>query len=146
MTSHRADALRTRRVRPRRLTRYVTSASLIVVTTIAVAVPLGRHLEGGPFVARISFVNPTAYDLRIEVTDTSRQGWAPVVTAQRTATTVAERVLDQGDVWIFRFSAQGEEVRELRLQRTQLASDRWHVRIPAELDADLKAKGTPPTP
>ncbi len=46
-------------------------------------------------------------------------------------------VIDQGDVWVFRFDSQGESGGELRLSRTELEAAGWRVSIPAEVGARL---------
>jgi hypothetical protein len=105
-----------------------------------------RLIEGPSHVDRLSFINPTVYDLHVDATDGARQGWVPLGTARRGETTAVEEVLDQGDAWIFRFSGQGEQGGELRLRREQLEGDGWKVVIPERTGAELQAKGAPPSP
>lgn len=111
------------------------------VALVAAMVPIGRLLERPPVVERVAFENPTRYDIRIEVTDGQRRRWMPVGTALRQTITTFEQVLDQGEVWIFRFSTQGEQGGELELPRQQLEDEQWHVGIPDRVDQALQAKG-----
>lgn len=114
------------------------------LAALALVVLVMRLSTETSFIERISFENPTVYDLSIEAGGPDRDGWLEIATARREATTVAEEVLDIGDVWVFRFSAQGESGGELRLTRAQLASDGWRVRIPERVGEQLQAVAAPP--
>ena len=119
---------------------------IVVVAAVALP-PLFALLEPPPrMVDAISFENPTRYDLTIESTGADRRGWAPVGTARRGQRTTVEGVIDQGRVWIFRFSAQGEDGGELRVERAQLVRDGWVVRIPEGIGEQLGARGAPVAP
>lgn len=126
------------------LSKVVFAAGLVGV---AFTLPLlFRLLEEPAVVSRITFENPTAYDLTIEATDAEGSGWLPLGTARRKDTTTVERIIDKGDTWIFRFAGQGEQGGELRIERAQLERESWRVRIPDRIGADLAVKGAPPTP
>jgi len=58
---------------------------------------------------------------------------------------VAE-VIDQGEVWLFRFDSQGSSGGELRLTRAELEASDWTVVVPAEVGTRLAQAGAPPTP
>lgn len=116
----------------------------VAVAVVALLVAFTRLLEQPSFVERISFENPTVYDLSVEVSDAGRAAWSPIVTAGRTGTVTAEQVYDVGGVWVFRFSAQGREGGELRLTRAQLEADGWKVRIPERIGTQLQAVAAPP--
>ncbi|MGH9154990.1 MAG: hypothetical protein ACRD1K_03885 [Acidimicrobiales bacterium] len=119
---------------------------MIAVAIVATLIPLSRRFDQPHFVDRITFRNPTAYDLRIEVSGAGADGWQALGTARRNETTLAEQVYDIGDVWLFRFSAQGAEGGEVRLTRSQLSRDRWRIVIPDRVDEQLRARGAPPPP
>ena len=118
---------------------------LVALGAIALIVVLTRVLAGPNVIDRISLENPTVYDLSIEATGHDRDGWVAITTARREATTVAEEVLDLGEVWLFRFSSQGEDGGELRLTRAQLERDDWRVRIPEGVGQRLGEAGAPPS-
>ncbi len=119
------------------------AAGLLVVVGVTYLV----GLSGGPTtVARITFVNPTAYTLSVDVSDGAGSGWSPAGFAPKRSTGVVEQVSDQGDVWVFRFDAQGKSGGELRLTREQLKRDGWRVDIPVEVGQRLAEAGAPPTP
>ncbi len=124
----------------------VAAAVVVTVAALGVLIPLSRMSASPPLVARITFVNPTEYDLDVDVTDAERGGWLAVGTAHKNQSTTVEDTIDQGEVWIFRFSGQGQDAGELRISRSQLERDRWTVQIPAQISETLRAKGAPAPP
>ncbi len=69
-----------------------------------------------------------------------------VTTARRNGTTVAQDVYDIGDVWVFRFTTQGQEGGEVRVTRSEPAGDEWHLGIPERVGVQLHAKSAPEPP
>ena len=125
----------------------VAVAVVVGLALLALAMgPLSGLLEGPSFVDRIAFVNQSEYDIAVEVTSETRDGWLSVGTAQRRATSVRREIIDQGDVWIFRFAAQGETAGELRMTRAELEAAGWTVRLPDSVRDELRRKGAPPSP
>ena len=61
---------------------------------------------------RITIVNPTEYDVDVDVTGPDRDGWLPVAIVGARSEKVAQGVIDQGDLWIFRFVHWGDPVDE----------------------------------
>lgn len=118
---------------------------LMVAAAIVVLVLLARFLDEASFIERISFDNPTPYDLSVEVSDGSGDVRIAVGTARRNETTILEEVFDVGDAWVFRFGAQGQDGGQLRLTRSQLIRDKWQVDIPKRVGAQLRALGAPPS-
>jgi hypothetical protein len=114
---------------------------VLAIVLAAAAVPLMGLLEGPSFVDRLSVENPTRYDIGIDVTDADRDGWMAIGTARRATSSTFEEIIDQGDVWIFRFRAQGEDGGELRVTRQELEGDGWKLTIPESVGDDLQAKG-----
>jgi hypothetical protein len=127
-----------RRIRPLEL--------VIAVLILAMIVPLSRIAFQPNYIKSISFENPSAYDLNVEVSDAGRTGWMAVATARRNGTTVAQDIYDIGSDWVFRFTAQGQAGGEVRVTRSDLAGDGWHLRIPEGIGAQLQAKGAPEQP
>lgn len=124
----------------------LAGAVVIVAAATVIFVGLSRLVAPPTFVDRLTFVNPTEYDLDVEVTDSERKGWLAVGTARKNQATTMEDTIDQGEVWIFRFAAQGQDGGELRMSRSQLERDSWTVQIPAQISATLRAQGAPATP
>lgn len=108
--------------------------------------PLSTLFERPSIVPRITFINPSEYDLAIEATDDGRDGWVSVGTARRKSTTIQEEIIDQGDVWIFRFAAQGQDAGDFEISRDDLERSNWTVRIPDTIAEELRAQGAPPSP
>ena len=120
--------------------------SLIAILIVAMVLPLSRIAFQPTYIESIAFENPNVYDLKIEVSDAGRTGWMAVTTARRDSTTVAQDVYDIGSAWVFRFTAQGQEGGELRVTRSELAGDGWHLRIPEQVGVQLHAKSAPEPP
>lgn len=124
-------------------------AAGVVAAGLAVAVALTFlvGLSSGPStVARISFQNPTVYALDIEVSPGTGTGWTSAGSVRQNSTADVHEVIDQGEVWLFRFDSQGAMGGELRLTREELKASGWLVEIPAEVGARLATAGAPPTP
>ena len=119
---------------------------IIAVAALAGIVAGSRLLATFPQVDRITFRNPTTYDITVEVRGAEDDGWMPVATAGRRSTTVAEAVYDIGDTWIFRFTSQNEEGGQFRLTRHDLQRAGWIVLIPGSVEDQLRAKGAPLPP
>lgn len=126
--------------------RHVRIYDLIVLgLVLAAVVPIARLVELPSSVDRITVTNPAVYDIRIEVTGND-DGWMAVGMAGRDATSTFDEIMDQGEVWIFRFSAQGEEGGLLRVSRQQLEGDGWRLAIPETVGRTLGERGAPAPP
>lgn len=128
---------------PFRLRKVAPAGLAVAIGVVVVLVAISRLLDSPHLVDRLAVENPTGYDISVEATDGQRRGWVAVGTALRATTSTFEEIIDQGDVWIFRFSAQGADGGELRVSRDQLERDGWHLRIPAEVGHQLEVKGAP---
>ena len=122
---------------------------LVAVAVVAAGMiaSLGPLLLRGPsFVEKVSFVNRGPYDLHVEVSDDGQDRWMGVTTADAASTTVALEVIDQGPIWVFRFSAQGRDGGQLRISRADLEQADWTMEIPDSIAERLRRAGAPPTP
>ncbi|MFZ6003033.1 MAG: hypothetical protein ACOYXM_03800 [Actinomycetota bacterium] len=129
---------------PTRLYRQLRPWHLLVpLAGIVVIIAAARLMQEPTFIREITVQNPTRYDIGIAVTSEDRDGWMSVGTARRGETSSFEEIYDQGDVWIFRFRAQGVEGGELRLTRTQLEHANWRVEIPESVGDELQSRGAP---
>ncbi len=139
-------------VRPdesKRTHRHLGVAVAVIVVGLAVVVGLTSlvGLSSGPqTIPRITFENPTVYALDIEVSPGTAGGWTSAGSVRQKSTAEVTEVIDQGDVWLFRFDSQGASGGELRRSRTELEASGWRVSIPAEVGARLADAGAPPTP
>ena len=121
---------------------------LAAVAVCAVAVGLlGPRLLGGPaFVDEVSIVNPSEYDVHVEVSGGGEEGWMSITTATKRSTTAAQAVIDQGATWVFRFSTQGRAGGEVRISRADLRRDGWTVRVPDTVVDGFRRQGVPASP
>jgi hypothetical protein len=123
----------------------VVAAAVGLAATIGLTSLVG--LSSGPkTVGRITFENPTVYALDIEVSAGAAGGWTSAGSVRQKSTAEVTEVIDQGDVWVFRFDSQGASGGELRLTRAELEASGWRVSIPVEVGTRLAGAGAPPTP
>jgi hypothetical protein len=92
-------------------------------------------------VDHITVRNPTRYDLAIEVAGGEAEGWMALGSVRRDSTTTFREVIDQGDMWVFQLSAQGEDGGTVRISRADLERASWQIDIPASVSDTLQAKG-----
>jgi hypothetical protein len=112
---------------------------------IVAAVVLASCAGPPPTIAEITIVNGTAYDLDVEVSGEDRQGWFPVAIVEAGSTDVSEEVIDQGEVWVFRFRHWGDPVGELSLNRGELEESGWRVEVPEAISERLRELERPGT-
>ena len=98
------------------------------------------------FVDELSLVNDTEYSANVEVTDEDRDGWLALNKLEPQSTTVVEDVIDQGEVWIFRFEYLGRHRVEVRVSRRELAQSDWSIEVPQSFEQGLRDRGVPPPP
>lgn len=96
-------------------------------------------------VDRITIVNSTGYDLDVDVAGPEQGSWLPVAIADANSEELSEEVIDQGEVWVFRFVHWGDPVGELSLTRAQLVEEGWRVEVPEEIEKRLQQLGRPPS-
>lgn len=111
---------------------------LALLTLVVVACP-GLP----PTVDRITIANPNEYDLDVDVTGQDRDAWLPLAIVEAGSEDVVEDVIDQGEVWIFRFKHFGDPIEEVRLTRGELERNGWRVEVPAEVGQRLQQLGRP---
>ncbi len=129
----------------RRLRTGLVAVALGLATAIALAFIVGLSARPAT-IPRLAFENPTVYALDIEVSPGTGTGWTSAGSVAQQSTAVVEEVIDQGDVWLFRFDSQAASGGELRLTRAELEASGWRVAIPAEVGQRLADAGAPPTP
>ena len=113
------------------------------VGLLLLAVVGGACAGAPPTVERITIVNSTEYDIDVDVTGQDRQGWLPLAIVEARSEDAVEDVIDQGEVWIFRFEHFGDSIDELRLTREELEGSGWRVEIPPEVGQRLQELGRP---
>jgi hypothetical protein len=120
------------------------SRRALPVLAIACSALLGA-CSGPEFVERVTFVNEGEYSAHTEVTDGQHSGWISLITVPPESTTSVERVIDQGDIWVFRFEYAGYQ-EEVRIPREALERSEWRVEVPDSYAAALRSLGIPPPP
>ncbi len=98
------------------------------------------------FVSQITFDNTSSYHLDVEVSSGPHEGWMSLGTVERHGKTSIDAIYDIGDVWIFRYTAQGQTSGAFRLTREELTKDKWRVRVPEVVGAELEARNVPLQP
>jgi hypothetical protein len=98
------------------------------------------------FVDELSIINDTEYSANVEVTDGDRDGWLRLESLEPNSTTVIEDVIDQGEVWIFRFDYLGRHQVEIEVPARELAQNDWSIEVPESFEQDLRDMGVPPPP
>lgn len=117
----------------------------LLVAVVALFV-VARLLAPPAFVDHVTMVNPTPYQLEVEVTGTDRDGWTALGTADARGRTTVDEVYDVGDDWILRFTTQGIVTREVEISRRRLERDGWRIEIPAATGRALRDAGAPLPP
>lgn len=118
-----------------------------VLVAALVALGVGSIVLRGPaFVDEVSITNSSEYDIGVQVGGADRDGWMAVTTASSRSTTTTRDVIDQGEVWVFRFRAQGREGGEVRVTRRELELADWTLEVPDDVIQHLRDLGAPPSP
>jgi hypothetical protein len=118
---------RPRGARPMALTWVVPAAfllaAILLVVNLTLAVP-GRET--------LRFDNRTGVAVRVTASDEARNGWLPIATVDARSRNRVTEVIDQGDVWRFRYEVGPDRLAEMRRTRAQLEAADWTVVIPAD--------------
>jgi hypothetical protein len=123
----------------------VVVAAVVAAALLGLVIALVVSLDRAAFVDRITVVNPTDYDVNVDVRSAEGDGWLDLGTVERGREATFEEVADQGDQWLFRFSYAGTEAGELVVARDDLAGRQWTLEIPAEVGLRLQTAGVAPT-
>jgi hypothetical protein len=118
----------------------------VAVAAILVVAILPRALATPSNVDRVTLENHTQYAVVVDVSGRSADGWMGLGTAERETATDVRDVIDQGDVWTFRFTSQGYDAGEVQITKADLKRSGWKVAIPAAVGERLARQGVTPTP
>jgi hypothetical protein len=118
----------------------------VLVLAVAIVIAVPRLLAAPSTVSRVSIVNNTKYALDVQVTDSGKDGWTDLTTAQQQDTTVVRDVVDQGNTWIFHVQSQGFDGGELQFTKDDLKRADWKIVIPESVGTKLAGEGAPPPP
>jgi len=127
--------------------RFVQADAVAIVIAIASVLLIGVLFMGGPArVDHLTITNPTDYDLSIQLASDANGASLPFAVIGQRSTREFHGVLDQGDNWLFRFRAQGQDGGDVTISRSELASAGWQLTVPASVLTQLQQLGVPTSP
>ncbi|HEX8769471.1 MAG TPA: hypothetical protein VF711_01740 [Acidimicrobiales bacterium] len=115
-------------------------AAVAVLVLVLAVFPL---LRGPAFIPHLTLVNPTAYQVNVEASGSTRDGWLDLGSVSRESEVALEGVADQGQRWSFRFSSGGVFASEMVVSRVDLGRGNWRVNIPDGIAVPLHDAGLP---
>jgi hypothetical protein len=98
------------------------------------------------FVSRVTIANPTDFPVNVEVSGEGRAKWLSLGSTEARSDATTRDVVDQGDVWVFRFDYLGVHGDTVEVSRADLAQAGWRVEVPQTVEEDLRALGFQPPP
>jgi hypothetical protein len=98
------------------------------------------------FVDEVTIVNDTVYSANVDVTGKTRDGWLLLISVEPQSTTTVEEVIDQGEVWVFRFDYVGKHEEEVEISRRELERGEWTIEVPQSFEQRLRDLNVPPPP
>lgn len=98
------------------------------------------------FVDEVTIVNGTEYSANVDVTGKERDGWLGLTVVEPQSTTTVGQVMDQGDVWIFRFDYVAKHEEEVEISRLELERNDWTIEVPQSFEQRLRDMDVPPPP
>jgi hypothetical protein len=122
----------TTETRPRGARRITLTWVLPTVFALAAILLVAGLTLGVPGRETLRFDNRTGVAVRVTASDDDRTGWLPVGTIDARGHARIEQVIDQGDVWRFRYEVGPDRIAEVRRTREQLEAASWTVVIPAD--------------
>ena len=126
--------------------RRIGSRALVVLFLVGtVAAVLASCSGPPPIVERVTINNNTGYDLDVQLSGPDGEGWLPAGIVEAGSERTSEQVVDQGEVWTFRFLHWGDNVGELSISRSELESNGWQVAVPLEVEERLRELERPTT-
>ena len=106
----------------------------------------GAACSGVSFVDEVAVVNDTEYSANIDVSGKAGDGLLLLTTVEPQSTTTVEEVIDQGEMWIFRFDYVGKYDQEVEMSRRQLEQDDWTIEVPRSFEQRLRELDFSPPP
>jgi hypothetical protein len=117
--------------------------AIVIATTLAFVLTL--LIVHTPKRATVTIANDTAYQLTIDATRPGSDSWSPVVVIEPDQTQTRS-VVDQGDVWVVRFSGQGQSGGEITVNRSDIERAGWQFAVPPDIALTLEEAGATPPP
>jgi hypothetical protein len=117
--------------------------AVVVILGLVALWALAPLLARPAHVDRIGVRNPHAWHATVAVSGED-EGVVAVGRVPRESERDFHAVLDQGDVWTFRFSYDGA-VEEVQVRRDELEAAGWVVEVPPAFEAAVAATGALPS-
>ena len=134
--------------RPRLILGFKLGAFVAVALAVAAGVAgllfVTQSMDLPEVVDQLTVENGTDFQLRVEVSDGAGESRVRVGTVEAESTKAFSKVIDQGEVWLFRFHGQGRMGGELMVDRSQLEADGWMLVVPNSVADELRAQGVSP--
>ncbi len=112
---------------------------LAAVSLGARAAPaLLRPLRVPTFVSEVTLVNESDLDLEIAVRGRNASGWLDLGSVGPRSNLAVSEVVDQGELWIVRFTHRQVVYGEMRVAKTQLRSAHWRIVLTANAIESLQ--------
>jgi len=90
------------------------------------------------FVDEVAIVNDTEYAANIDVSGKTRDGWLLLTSVDPHSTITVEEVIDQGEMWIFRFDYVGKYEEAVEISRSDLERRDWTIEVPKSFEQRLR--------
>jgi hypothetical protein len=116
------------------------------LATVGACVFVASACSDVSFVDEVMIVNDTEYSANVEVTGKSRDGWLELTVVGPESTRTVGGVIDQGEVWIFRFDFVGKHQEDVEISRRELERNEWTIEVPLSFEQRLRELGLSPPP
>jgi hypothetical protein len=90
------------------------------------------------FIAEVTIVNDTEYPAHVDVTDGTGDEWMGLTSVDPQSTMTVEEVIDQGEMWVFRFDYIGKYQEEVEVSRRELEQNGWTIDVPSSFEQRLR--------
>jgi hypothetical protein len=124
---------------PRRTFPPISLIVLVVVGAL-LCVAMAYALRDPDIVSRVTVENPSRIAVNVSVHPAGDNDRLILPTVPPSTSATALDVLDQGDEWVFAFSAGGVDGGTLRVSREKLAADGWRVVVPESVIQRLQTR------
>ncbi len=118
------------------------AGGLGLVLAFAVLLPA---IDAPPHVTAVTIDNPHGWSVDVDATNASGDGWVGIGNVAKSANVAFAEVLDQGPVWVFRFSYAGVDGGQLKVSRADLEGSGWEITVPDEFARRMRAAGLGPS-
>jgi hypothetical protein len=123
------------------ITGRVSARSILLAATLL----LFSACESVSYVDQVVIVNDTSYTAGVDVRGKDSE-WVALATVEAGETRDVGQVIDQGELWIFRFAYLLHDPVDIEISRKELVDAKWHVEVPAGFEDGLREEGVIPPP